>query len=75
MTTPIERTNAVLRTEEFLYSLLDPKQTPRVSKSIRDEALRLLRHYPTRVEMQVIADREDSAGPQFGMKIFGRDYA
>lgn len=75
MTTPIERTNAVLRTEEFLYSLLDPKQTPRVSKSIRDEALSLLRHYPTRVEMQVIADREDGAGPQFGMKIFGRDYA
>ena len=74
MTTPIERTNAVIHTEEFLYSLLDPRQTPRVPKSIRDQAHRLLRHYPTRFEMQVIAEREDGDGPQFGIKVFGRDY-
>ena len=56
MTLPIERTNAVLRTEKFLCSLLDPKQTPRVPKSIRQEAGRLLRHYPSRYNMIYIED-------------------
>jgi len=56
MTLPIERTNAVLRTEKFLCSLLDPKQTPRVPKSIRQEAARLLRHYPSQYNMKYIED-------------------
>lgn len=72
MTIPVERTNAVIWTEQFLVDLMDPKTTPRVPKSIRDQARRLLRHYPTKVEMDMIADREDGVGPQFGMKIFGK---
>ena len=54
MTVPIERTNAVIFTHNFLLSLLDPKATPRVPKSIRDDARRLLRHYPAEFEMDVI---------------------
>ena len=56
MTLPIERTNAVLRTEKFLLSLCNPKETPRVPKSIRVEARRLLRHYPSQYSMKYIED-------------------
>lgn len=75
MTVPRERTNAVMFTETFLLSLIDPKQTPRVPRAIREEAHRLLRHYPSRFEMEVIAAREDGEGPQFGIKVFGRGYS
>jgi len=60
MTIPSERTRAVTQTEEFLYSLLDPKKTPRVPKSIRQEAHRLLRHYPNKIEMDLVCQREDT---------------
>lgn len=48
MTVPVERTNAVIWTEQFLADLMDPKTTPRVPKVVRDQARRLLRHYPTK---------------------------
>ena len=56
MTLPIERTNAVLNTEEFLTDLLDPKKTPRVPKEIRQRAARCLRHYPSRYNMEYISE-------------------
>lgn len=74
MTVPIERTNAVVWTHDFLVKLLDPKVTPRVPKSIRDEARRLLRHYPAEFEMDVIARREDGESEAIKMKIFGKGY-
>lgn len=75
MTVPRERTNAVMFTETFLLSLIDPKQTPRVPKAIRQEAHRLLRHYPSRFEMEVIATREDDEPEAIKMKVFGRGYS
>jgi hypothetical protein len=75
MTVPIERTNAVVWTHDFLVELLDPKATPRVPKRIRDQARRLLRHYPSKFEMDVIADREDLAQGSIIMKIFGKGYS
>jgi hypothetical protein len=74
MTVPVERTNAVMWTEDFLLSLLDPKQTPRVPKIIRTEARRLLRHYPSKYEMGVIADREDGVPDLIRPKIFGKGF-
>jgi hypothetical protein len=75
MTVPIERTNAVIRTEKFLISLLDPKKTPRVPLSVRRDAKSLLRHYPSEFEMNVIAEREDDMEiAAFKRKIFGKDY-
>jgi hypothetical protein len=56
MTLPIERTNAVLRTEKFLMDLRDPKKYPRVPKAVREEAQRLLRHYPSKYNMKYIAE-------------------
>jgi hypothetical protein len=47
MTLPDERFRSVLKTEEFLESLLDPKKTPRVPKDIRQQARWCLRHYPS----------------------------
>jgi len=51
MTLPIERTHAVLNTEKFLLKLCNPKETPGVPKSIREEARGLLRHYPTKYDL------------------------
>ena len=75
MTVPIERTNAVIRAEKFLYDLLDPKKTPRVPRSIRQQASNLLRHYPSEFDMNMIADREDTEGNNgISYKVFGKGY-
>ena len=74
MTVPVERTNAVIWTEQFLADLMDPKVTPRVPKAIRDQARRLLRHYPSKFEMDVIANREDGVDEKIKLKIFGKSY-
>ena len=54
MTLPIERTQAVLQVERFLLDLRDPKKYPRVPKAVREEASRLLRHYPSKYHMEYI---------------------
>lgn len=52
MTIPFERTRALIQTKEFLQALLDPTETPRVPKALRDQAKRLLRHYPTYFDLE-----------------------
>jgi len=47
MTTPDERLNSIILAREFIRSLLDPKQTPRVPTKIRKEAGYRLRHFPS----------------------------
>jgi hypothetical protein len=75
MTVPVERTNAVIHTEKFLYDLLDPKKTPRVPKEIREQAHRLLRHYPTKFDMDTISDREDGKNNVSKIpKVFGKSF-
>lgn len=51
MTLPDERRRAIQATREFLRSLLDPKETPRVPREVRLEARRCLKHYPTAFDM------------------------
>lgn len=46
MTLPEEEARAIAATRTFLFSLLDPKQTPRVPKLVRQQARRVLKHYP-----------------------------
>ena len=46
MTIPSERTRAVIYTKDFLFTLLDPKVTPKVPRYVREQASRCLRHYP-----------------------------
>lgn len=47
MTTPSERTRAVMHTREFLEDLCDSQCTPGVPNAVRVSARRLLRHYPS----------------------------
>ena len=56
MTTPDERTQAVLRVERFLMDLRNPKKYPRIPKAVREEASRLLKHYPTQYNMVYIEE-------------------
>jgi hypothetical protein len=46
MTLPEEEARAIAATRTFLYALLDPKQTPRVPREVRQQARRVLKHYP-----------------------------
>ena len=57
MTLPYARYNAVKWTEKFLIELLDPKQTPRVPRLIRERAYALLKHYPGGYNLDVIATK------------------
>lgn len=51
MTTPDERTRAVLKTREFLSDLTSHTRTPDVPEEIREHAIALLRHYPYASDM------------------------
>lgn len=55
MTTPDERTRAVLATRDFLQALTDPRRTPRTPSSVREMARVLLRHYPGHWHLDVAA--------------------
>lgn len=57
MTIPVERCRAVNNTREFLMKLLDPKQTPKIPKSIRKEAYWCLRHFPHEYEMEMTSKK------------------
>ena len=56
MTTPSERTRAVLLTESFLLTLINPKLSPKIPKGIRGQAKALLRHYPSRVDLEMTSE-------------------
>jgi hypothetical protein len=53
VTTPYERTRAILHTRDFLVELLSAVQTPHVPEAVRSEARRLLRHYPGPMELDL----------------------
>ena len=55
MTIPTERTQSLIYARDFLLSLLDPRLTPRVPRTIRREAINRLRHYPSKWEIEQIA--------------------
>lgn len=74
MTVPQERKNAVIKTEQFLLDLLDPKVTPRISKGLRIKASYCLRHYPSKHLMDIIAEREDNSNLTLGTKVFGNGF-
>ena len=46
MTLHDEEARAIDATRQFMFELLDPKLTPRVPKAIRQQARRLLKHFP-----------------------------
>lgn len=54
MTLPDERYRAVRQTAEFLQRLAGGEY-PRTPKAVRQEALRLLRHYPTKWDLDAAA--------------------
>jgi hypothetical protein len=59
MTLPDERYRAVLAAQNLLIRLMDPKETPRVPKEIRQQARHVLRHYPSPWDM----DRASEGAP------------
>lgn len=58
MTMPDERTLALLYAGELLTDLLDAVKTPGVPDSVRERARRVLRHYPARHDIAIIAEHD-----------------
>lgn len=56
MTMPHERTRSIIQARDFLVELSHDQVLP---ESIRNEARRLLRHYPTSNEILLAAKAED----------------
>ena len=56
MTLPDERYRALKCAEDFMLSLCDPKKTPKVPKEVRARARSVLKHYPTKFDMDRIAE-------------------
>lgn len=54
MTTPFERTRAMLQTKAFLEAMTDPKETPRVPRWICGKAKALVRHYPLLADIEMV---------------------
>ena len=46
MTLDVQRMRAIQSARDFLRGLLDPAKTQRVPSKIREEARRILKHYP-----------------------------
>ena len=46
MSLPSEEAAAIESARRFLFDLLDPKVTPRVPRSVRERARRVVKHYP-----------------------------
>ena len=59
MTLPDERYRAVIAAERLLRDLCDATATPRVPRSVRDRARAVLRHYPSRYDMDRAATAAD----------------
>lgn len=57
MTLPYEQYNSIVKTRNFLLSLMDPQKTPKTPRYLREEARRLLKHYPTEYEANDIIQR------------------
>lgn len=55
MTTPQERFRSLIRANDFLYRLTEPKLARGVPKVIRDEARSILRHFPFPIELEELA--------------------
>lgn len=55
MTLPDERTSAVIRTRAFLLSLASG-ETKRIPSAVREQARRLLRHYPGLYDLDRVAE-------------------
>lgn len=60
MTMPSQRTRAVLSTRDFLLRIMTPHlpdSHKRIPRHVREEARRLLRHYPGVVDMALAGER------------------
>lgn len=59
MTTPDERTRALLFAGELLSDLSNPLITPDVPEAIRERARHVLRHYPDKGYIRDIAEQAE----------------
>jgi hypothetical protein len=57
MTLADERYRSLIQTKKFLIGLQSPMMTPRVPKTIRQQARSLLRHWPDDYHLELITEK------------------
>lgn len=60
MTLPDERRRAILRGRNLLLDLITPSKTPGVPAAVRQEAMSILKHYPTQHDITLSGLFEDT---------------
>lgn len=61
---PEEEYHSIKETYKFLCDLIDPKKTPNIPKSIRDNAKKCLKHYPVRESHRRLLEGLDFFNPR-----------
>lgn len=62
MTTPQERTKALVWAGEFLRELASPKAVDYIPASVKQRAEGILRHYPSMADIALIAEDNERHG-------------
>ena len=57
MTQPNERYHSLKQTKRLLEELVDPGKTPRVPATVRERARASLKHFPSDLDIERLADR------------------
>jgi len=66
MTLPYEEKYSINQARQFLYDLTNPKKVHRIPKAVRDEAFRLLHHYPHEYRVEEYFKAERTLGEKDG---------
>lgn len=71
MTLPCERSASINETRDFMEALCSPKNSDKVPVWIQKKAHFLLRHYPSKMDVAIVSEREEDI--LVGFQIFGED--
>lgn len=64
MTTKLERVFAIRHAKKFLLELSNSKKIPRIPSSVREEALRVLKHFPNDIDLLLMV-KDDIVSTNF----------
>ncbi len=69
MTLPNEWFISMKKNREFLFDLLNPEKTPRVSKDVRKRASECLKHFPMKPEIDQLEEMYNNSNKDKGILI------
>lgn len=74
MTMPDERSRSIRKARDFLRSLLNPKETPKVPRAVRQAAGDVLKHFPGDLYIEESAKKLPDVWGKLETKVYERTY-